>query len=228
MWHTSRGDRILHGDEATLVREAIDTMVDVLSLHVDDELAGGIVCETGVHVFDQFTPAQRIALLHEVAKYLLTDAGETLRLSAALEATVAAVFVDIRDHVAIEVDFPQATDHPRWIERPGWRHLVASAFHVVTELEGDFKTREELPLEASGDIKQWELVIDYLADSILWDRDFEISGDFLDEDPEVSRERRQLLGIEDDYFTQIAPDPRPSEVAGLVSATREIVRRKPR
>ncbi len=228
MWHTSRGDRILHGDEATLVREAIDTMVDVLLLHVDDELAGGIVCETGVHVFDQFTPAQRIALLHEVAKYLLTDAGETLRLSAALEATVAAVFVDIRDHVAIEVDFPQATHHPRWIERPGWRHLVASAFHVVTELEGDFKAREELPLEASGDIKQWELVIDYLADSILWDRDFEISGDFLDEDPEISRERRQLLGIEDDYFTQIAPDPRPSEVAGLVSATREIVRRKPR
>ena len=68
MWHTSRGDRTLQGDEATLVREAIDTMVDVLSLHVDDDPGDGVVCESGVLVFDQFTPPQRIALLHEVAK----------------------------------------------------------------------------------------------------------------------------------------------------------------
>jgi len=228
MWHTSRGDRTLQGDEATLVREAIDTMVDVLSLHVDDDPGDGVVCESGVLVFDQFTPPQRIALLHDVAKYLLTDTEETPRLSSALEATIAAVFVDIRDHVAIEVDFPQATHHPRWIERPGWRHLVASAFHFVTRIEGDFESQDELPLEASGDIRQWERVIDYLANSILWDRDFEISASFLDADPETSRDRRRMLGIEDDYFTSIAPDPRPSEVADLVSATREIVRRKPR
>ncbi|MAI72492.1 MAG: hypothetical protein CMM01_16515 [Rhodopirellula sp.] len=228
MWHTSRGDRTLQGDEATLVREAIDTMVDVLSLHIDDDPAGGAICESGIAVFDQLTSSQRIALLHDVAAHLLTDSGDAPQLSAPLEATVAAIFKDVRDHVAIEVDFPQSTEHARWVERPGWRHLVASAFHSVTISEGDFENLEELPLEASGDMHQWERVIDYLTDAILWDRDFEFSGNFLDMDPEILRERRQSLGIDDNYFTQIAPDPRPAEVAELVSATRKIVRQKPR
>ncbi|MGB1706233.1 MAG: hypothetical protein ACPHF4_00230 [Rubripirellula sp.] len=228
MWHTSRGDRTLQGDEATLVREAIDTMVDVLFLHVDDDPAGGIICESGVAVFDQLNPSQRIALLHDVATHLLTDMGDAPRLSAPLEATIAAIFNDVRDHVAIEVDFPQSTEHARWVERPGWRHLVASSFHSVTISAGDFEYLEELPLEASSDMQQWERVIDYLADAILWDRDFEFAENFLDMDPDLLRRRRQILGIEDDYFTQIAPDPSPSEVAGLVSATRRIVRQKPR
>jgi len=228
MWHTSRGDRTLQGDEATLIREAIDTMVDVLSLHMDDDPAGGVICESGIAVFDQLTPSQRIALLHDAATHLLTDMGDAPRLSAPLEATIAAIFKDVRDHVAIEVDFPQSTEHDRWVERPGWRHLVASAFHSVTISEGDFEYLDELPLEASGDLHQWEHVIDYLADAILWDRDFELSGTFLDMDPEILRERRQILGIDDDYYTQVAPDPRPAEVAELVSATRKIVRQKPR
>ncbi len=228
MWHTSRGDRTLQGDEATLVREAIDTMVDVLSLHIDDDSAGGVICESGIAVFDQLTPSQRIALLHDAATHLLTDMGDAPRLSAPLEATVAAIFKDVRDHVAIEVGFPQSTEQARWVERPGWRHLVASAFHSVTISEGDFESLEELPLEASSDLQQWERVIDYLADAVLWDRDFEFSGTFLDMDPEILRERRQILGIDEDYFTQIAPDPRPAEVAELVSATRKIVRQKPR
>ncbi len=228
MWHTSRGDRTLQGDEATLVREAIDTMVDVLSLHVDDEPAGGVICESGISLFDQLTPSQRIALLHDVATHLLTDRGDAPRLSAPLEATIAAIFMDVRDHVAIEVGFPQPTEHARWVERPGWRHLVASAFHSVAISEGDFEYLQELPLEASGDMQQWERVIDYLADAVLWDRDFEFSGTFLDMDPEISQERRQMLGIDEDYFTQIAPDPRPAEIPELVSATRRIVRQKPR
>ncbi len=228
MWHTSRGDRTLHGDEATLVREAIDTMVDVLSLHIDDDPAGGVICESGIAVFDQLTPSQRIALLHDAATHLLTDMGAAPRLSALLEATVAAIFKGIRDHVAIEVGFPQSTEYARWVERPGWRHLVASAFHSVTISEGDFESLEELPLEASSDLQQWERVVDYLADVVLWDRDFEFTDTFLDMDPEILRERRQMLGIEHDYFTQIAPDPRPAELAELVSATRRIVRQKPR
>lgn len=228
MWHTSRGDRTLQGDEATLVREAIDTMVDVLSLHIDDDLAGGLICESGIAVFDQLTPSQRIALLHDAATHLLTDVEDAPRLSAPLEATVAAIFKEVRDHVAIEVDFPQSTEHARWVERPGWRHLVASAFHTVTISEGDFEYLEDLPLEASGDMHQWDCVIDYLADAILWDRDFDFSGAFLDMDPEILRERRQSLGIDEDYFTRIPPDPRPAEVAELVSATRKIVRQKPR
>jgi hypothetical protein len=36
------------------------------------------------------------------------------------------------------------------------------------------------------------------------------------------------LGISEDYFTSIAPDPRPDDVLHLVSRTRDIIRAKPR
>ncbi len=253
MWHTSRGDRTLHGDEATLVREAIDTMIDGLLVHLDDELdqsdpletETAVICESGVALYDACTPSQRIGLLHDVARHLLAETEEILPLSATLEATIAAIFVDIRDHVAIEINFPQNEDGVVAVERPGWRHLVASAYRSLVptqELSGDeftsgvmqttFRPNEETPLvlpqEASCDIRHWDEIVDFLADAILWDRDFELSESFLDIDPGISSQRRRLMGIDDDYFTRVPPDPRPDQVFGLVSKTREIVRAKPR
>ena len=80
----------------------------------------------------------------------------------------------------------------------------------------------------SNHLPRWEVMVADLADSILWDRDFEMADEFLDVDPGVSRQRRRLLGIDDGYFTQVAPDPLPSEVFSLVSRTKEILRSKPR
>lgn len=253
MWHTSRGDRTLDGDEATLVREAIDTMIDGLLIHLDDELdpSGPVetetaaICESGVALYDACTPCQRIGLLHDVARHLLAEPEKTLPLSAMLEATIAAIFVEIRDHVAIEINFPQNEDGVASVDRPGWRHLVASAYRSLVppnELASEELAFEEmetpndpsketplvLPQEASCDIRHWEEIVDFLADAILWDRDFELSESFLDIDPGISSQRRRLMGIDEDYFTRVPPDPRADQVFGLVSKTREIVRAKPR
>jgi hypothetical protein len=86
----------------------------------------------------------------------------------------------------------------------------------------------ELPEATCREIRRWEGLVDSLADAILWDRDFEMAESFLDVDPGVSHHRRRLLGIDDDYFTTVAPDPRPGEVCELISKTRGIVRSKPR
>ena len=84
------------------------------------------------------------------------------------------------------------------------------------------------PSSTSRDIAAWNTLIEHLTDAVLWDRDFEMADSFLDIDPSVSQRRRRMLGIDDDYFTRVAPDPRPDEVWNLVSRTRDIVRRKPR
>ena len=91
MWHTSRGDRTLRGEEALLVQTSIETMVDALLVRIDED--AGADCESGVAVYDAFSASQRIGLLHDVAKYLLTDTETTLPLSAPLEATIAAVWL---------------------------------------------------------------------------------------------------------------------------------------
>jgi len=225
MWHTSQGDRTLRNDEAFLVRMSIESLINTLLVHVDEEIQNEAVgadtridCESGITAYDSLTISQRIAVLHDVAMYLLTDTDKVLALSAELEAAVAAIFVEIRDQVAIEIDFPSFDG----CRNPSWRTLVRAAYGSL------FADIKSVPLPQSRDIRQWEHLIESLSDAILWDRDFEMADSFLDDDPGVSHHRQRLLGIDDEYFTSIAHDPRPDEVYGLVSRTRDIVRAKPR
>lgn len=242
MWHTSRGDRTLQGAEAELVCTAIDMMIDALSIHLEDEFdEGGTICESGVPFYDAFSASQRIGLLHDVATHLLIPTEQPLELSAALEATVAAIFVDIRDQVAIEIDFPAIQFEPSYRSGddligegdPFWRRLVLAAYQSLLRSDSlsdscpDLESIE-LPDATCPDIERWNSLVESLADAILWDRDFEMADIFLDADPGVSQQRRRLLGISEDYFTSVAPDPRPSDVVQLVSQTRRIVRQKPR
>jgi hypothetical protein len=234
MWQTSRGDRTLCGDEAVLVSTAIDSMVDALMIHLDDEIDDpAAVCESGVTLYDACSPAQRIGLLHEVAKHLLTATETALRPSAALDATVAAIFVDVRDQVAIEIDFPSMQADDDREHQLSWRQMVLAAYQsIFRPADGDHDAWDaicsDLPRASCRDMHQWEDLVDALTDAILWDRDFEMADRFLDVDPGVSRQRRRLMGISDDYFISVAPDPRPGEVLNLIARTRDIVRRKPR
>ena len=131
MWHTSRGDRTLRGAEAALVGKAIDTMIDALSIHIGDafEETSAAECQTGIAVYDSMSASQRVGLLYDIAKHLLTVTDSALPLSASAEATVAAVFVEIHDQVAIEIDlFPnQVSDQNKLT----WRGHVLAAHEAV-------------------------------------------------------------------------------------------------
>jgi hypothetical protein len=234
MWHTSRGDRTLRGDEAALVSRAIEVMVAALLMHVDEDFEEDEApdCESGIAIYDRCRPSQRLGLLHQVANHLLTETDGSLPLSALTDATVAAIFVEVRDQIAIEIGF--AANQPTMGE-PSWREMVLAAHRAVfpNRLDEDRLGEEEGlidgPLLAvSEDLPAWEVMVNELCDSILWDRDFEMAESFLDVDPGVSRHRRRLLGIDDDYFTAVAPDPHLGEVLVLASRTRDIVRGKPR
>ena len=234
MWHTSRGDRTLSGCEAQVVAKAVETMLDALLMHVDIDLEaeGARVCQSGIAVFDALTPLQRIGLLYDVTRHLLTETDSTLTLSATTEAAVAAIFIEIRDQVAIEIDlFPDGLpEQSGWEQQQNlsWRQLVLAACRDIGGNDVEPDAEFEFPQPHCHDMSQWEDLVDWLAEAVLWDRDFEMADTFLDVDPGISRQRRRLLGIEDDYFTQVAPDPRPEEAIQLASMTREIVKARPR
>ena len=264
MWHTSRGDRTLQGAEAELVAAAIDVMIGQLSVHIEEEFDEDSAwqCASGVAAFDALSVSQRIGLLHDVALHLLTETESTLALSAASESAVAAIFTEIRDQVAIEIDLGAAVASGGAAEaqqqvddgRVSWRRRVLAAHREVSErfdsdsveehqspeerpsriAEADDSAESvwnfslEVPEEDSRQMQRWDAVIESLADNLLWDRDFEMAESFLDIDPAVSQQRRRLLGISEDYFTEVAPDPRPGELPQLVSRTRDLVRAKPR
>jgi hypothetical protein len=242
MWHTSRGDRTLVGPEAALVAAAIESMLDELTLELEEDLESDQNWRHayGIAAFDELTSAQRLAMVRDVARYLLTPTPTVCPLTATAEATVAAIFTEICDSVGIEIDLATDEDmegEPRFLFWRSMIHAAATSGILETaevtdgdDLKGLDETTEQdsLPKIDCNDREWWFDVVNQLADTILWDRDFEMADCFLDSDPIEAQQRRLLLGIEEGYFTDVAPDPRPDEIEDLIRQTHEIVRAKPR
>ena len=249
MWPTSTGTRTLRGAEATLFAASIVVMLDSLderlsdddddSQDEDDRHSPTADMQLGIAVFDSLTIPQRVAMLHHVSKHLLTDSAPANDDTSAVDdATVAAIFSEIQDQVIIEIDLHLEEDSaiefdepflgPSRLDAAHWRILVLAAFDQIypnTDDEDDFKG----PATAHDTaVETWEAVIDLLASAILWDRDFELSDGFLDEDPVSARLRKRLLGIHEDYFTEPPLDPTTSQTRVLLAQARSIASRRPR
>lgn len=246
MWPTSDGNRTLRGAEAVLLANTIGMMIDQLCDYItyEDEsqqenYAAG--CQTGIGIFDSLTISQRVAVLHHAATHLLTDVPFPHDSSSAIDdATIAAIYAEVRDQIEIEMDFYR-TDYEDALSAansaspdalPGptasdvqWRRMVHNAcLEVLDDEDGhwnDVLTNEEL---AQVELSDWEVWVDCLASAILWDRDFEFADSFMDADPESARQRRKTLGICDDYYIMPAPDPSPNQIDLLVDMTRNLLR----
>lgn len=202
MWHTSFGDRTLKGAEAALVKAAVTAVAE----HIQEESAGfDDSWGYGVQLFDELTWTQRLMLLDSVATYLLTETPATLELTAVNEAVVGVLFECVRMQIDLEILSIEDPELDYY-----WRTLV------LTALREPVPDEEEEPLDPGSDYLpqdvrcddhgKWRDAIELLADRILWDRDYEMAGTFLDQPPEKAERLKVYLGIDDDYFSSVAPD----------------------
>ena len=76
---------------------------------------------------------------------------------------------------------------------------------------------DELPQETDDNKQIWAFWVECLAGCVLWDNDYE-SQQTLGLPPEESRRYRTLLGMEDDYYTDVLPDPPDEQVNLYVDA----------
>jgi hypothetical protein len=199
MWHTPCGNRTLVGAEATLVKMTLTAIVERMM----EESAGYLErWEYGIALFDQLPLSQRLALLEQVATFLLTDTTTSIELTAVNEAAVGVIFEHAREEIDREIEDGQAGTE--------WRELALAAYAagVSGDAELALSDEEQLipPLPASRSWEQWNDVIESLADRILWDRDYELGELFMDAPPSKSRLMKQSLGIDADYFAAAAPD----------------------
>ena len=67
-------------------------------------------------------------------------------------------------------------------------------------------SEDDLPEPDSTDESGWNFVLECLCDGILFDRDFELSNQVLDRDPDSTDGITKMLGISDSYFSTAAPD----------------------
>lgn len=213
MWQTSIGTRTLAGSEAELVRQLLGYVYYQMSvtLQTPDE-----PFESGVSLFDRLEIPQQMALLAEVGRALLQDSQPAPKLTALREGTVGVLYEQLRWCVDEEIDREQQAQTPHRY----WRTLIVNAcrgFESPDELA-------DLPAPDSDDADAWDLVIESLADRILWDRDWEMEDLFADAIPERGRQLKQFLGIDDGYFRDIAPDPTEQQLAGVRQQLEALVR----
>ncbi len=236
-WHTSEGDRVLAGAEAELVRDALGVMVDKVSDNVRYDVQD-LQWDFGVPGFDGLTPTQQVTLVNIVATNLLTQTPEMPELTATNEAAVYAVFRMLATEIEIEID----TEEDREVDADGtnwktyWRSRTLAAFRecfgdeLDDEFSNDDSESEWMPPQdaTSANLAQWDWIVESLADRILWDRDFEMAGEFLDTEPATAGLMRQMLGIEDDYYSEAAADVGNDHAEQLLQQTRSITHRRPR
>jgi hypothetical protein len=188
----------LKGAEARLFAE---TLLRLLDEAQTDHLAD---YSLGVWCFDDLTAGQKMGVLATVAKGLLKPDVPTVKLTAVLEGAIAAIFEELRNMVAFEVDEPDFGTF--------WRELIVAARE---EMGG-----EEIPAPNCDDPEEWDIEIQEVSDCILWDADYESGGLYLDRAPEESQAHREMAGIDQDYYLAIADDLEDEQIQDALRETR--------
>lgn len=243
-WQTPDGNRRLTGAEAELVRESLGMMVDYVSENIQHGEGDDRLWDIGVTLFDELTPSQRALVIRQVTEHLLTETPDTLELTAVNEAAAYAIFQNIATQIEIEIDMakdplPEEIE-PEW--RTYWRQRVLNAYQdafaeddlLVDDIaqadgamaEDDGLDDWSLPAPESTEISEWSDLVESLADRILWDRDFEMAGNFLDAPPEKAAELKQMLGIDHDYFVDVADDGSDDGISEVLDSVRRITHAK--
>ena len=185
MYHTPGGDRILLGAERRFFTQSLAMVVDLLA---ESDM------EFGVSAFDELQRNQKLFVLYKSARGLLRPNEPAPTLTAFIESAVAIVYEHAKGQVYQEIDDPES-----FTETSFWRRLVLAA--VREQVSPD-----ELPNDTDCDKEAWTILVECLAGCVLWDNDYE-SQLSLDLPPEESGRIRALLGMADDYYTDVPPDP---------------------
>lgn len=218
-WHTTLGDRCLVGPEAQLVREIVDYMHDIIGCTLDVTLDGDDeIVEYGVPEFDKLTPPQKIALLEQVLRQMLTATEAPPALNVINESAIAAIYEAIRQMVLSEIELESNHNEPGTFDPHHWRKLLLE----VARADADDST--ELPDATCGDEEEWGLILDSITMRVLWDDDYMDAEAVLDATPQSARRHRRKLGIKGDYFIAVAPDPKESDLPAIRERLRALCR----
>ena len=227
MWGTSQGDRTLAGAEATLVRKSVGHLREMITAGIDlDEPH-----RSEVDVFDRLQPTQQLSVLHEVAHGLLDPLTSIMELTAVREGTVHAIYREIFSLVEIEIDLSQHRkidfefqefSGDREPSSSGTKKLahqirstIIATWQELTQPSTEWNPAGLIPEErhqhcvpeiGSTDLELWSSTIEFLANQVLWDRDFEMEPFFADLDPAKVADIKLYMGIHENYFSSPAPD----------------------
>ena len=209
MYRTSLGERTLRGAEHRLFVGSLAMLVDYLS--------GGDY-DAGIALFDDLQRNQKIAVLLGVSNALLHDNVSPPPLTAISEAAVAVVYQHLEERLIDEIREGGREDHsvgddafgpPIEDVGPSWRTLVLNACRETNAVE-------RLPQPDDSNEDNWSFLIECLRDRVLWDNDWEMVEQ-QDIDPDQQRRVKEEMGIDEDYFVWVPPDPKGDLAARMLT-----------
>jgi len=94
--------------------------------------------------------------------------------------------------------------------------VVAFVARQVDVAPGEPWIERYPPQANSRDAERWEgVIMDTLAEGVLWDANYDMGDEFLDDDPDSADAKRRLLAIDEDYFAAPPPDATDAELAEI-------------
>ena len=181
-----------------MVRTALAVLVDQVEMEIEGISESS---DFGVPIFDRLQSRQKLKLIADVGHHLLCSTGPPPPLTATNESAIAVLYKVIEDWVAMELD-----NEADLREMPGedpfeWRRRLLDAYRE------SFPDDPETPAEASRDVAEWGILVEFLETRLLWDADYLDEGLYADQAPEAGQFLKDQMGVPDEYFTAVAPDP---------------------
>jgi len=208
MWRTQAGERLLRGAEARLIRLALGVLVDQVEEEIDG-LRESLEFGFGIPIFDRLQGRQKLALLADVGHHLLRSTDPPPPLTAINESAVAVLYRVIEDWVRTDVDMEEAIRETLGEDPFEWRRLLLDAYRE------SFPDDEDVPTEKSRDMNEWGQLIECLETRVLWDADYLDEDLYADQAPEAGQMLKNQMGVADEYFRAVAPDPDDRELPGI-------------
>ena len=146
-------------------------------------------------------------MLERVGSALLGAHVPRPKLTAVAEATAGAVYYSILNEIELEISEGLGCH---------FRELVRLACEQMD-------SHDDLPAQRSGDFERWEQAVQSLMDCVLWDTDWAAEMVPLDMKPNEARLMKALAGIDDDYYTAVAPEPSPAELQRIRESLQQLV-----
>lgn len=189
--------------------EVFATGLDLLRDSIETDIASeSDDSETGVGVFDRLTAEQKLGLLADVASALRDPDVPAHRLTATNEGAIMAVMVTFEEMLRSEIE---ANEKGRMALRETLLAAVAD----------DEDRPEKPPKPTARKWEAWETIFECYQDRVLWDYDFEMGDEFLDQPPDVARAMLDEMRIDPDYYLDTPPEPGQK---GLIVARQTLAR----
>ena len=193
-----------------MVRNSLAMIVD--SIRDEAECgAGALLYE--VDAFDLLAWQQRLAVLADVGDALLRDDVPMMGLWAWNEGAVAAIFENVRQSIEFEMS-SELFEVSRDGEPKVWRELLLDAASLKAAREPVLRPGQPVPSKYEQ-VDYWNYAVGLVEGEILWDADYEDAANFLDASPDHRRTMDVILGVGEDYFTAVPPDPTEAELPAI-------------